>query len=317
MPRLIGLIVWLLLAGGAAAQPERTVRIICGFAPGGSADISARLIADLVVPLMGARGVVENRTGVNGVIGAELVARSAPDGNTVFQCPMSTMAITPQLVGANLPIDPGVELMPVTTLALSSYGLMVAANGPYRSLADVVAAARARPGQLSYGSAGVGSAQHLSGVMLGQRTSTDLVHIPYRGATPALLDLMGGRIDFMITNLADGARQIQDGAVRLLGIGDPTPSPIFPDAPRLSAELPGWEVLGWYGICAPRGLPREVVVQWEQAMARAMTNSPLPARLTAAGLTPLYEDSAALTARLARDRAQWGGVIRSVAVRAE
>ena len=140
------------LAWPAAAQ-ERSVRVVSGAAAGGSSDFVSRLVAEAVGPLLGARAVVENRTGVNGAIAAAEVARSAPDGTTVFTCPMSTMAITPQLVGANLPVDPGAELAPIATVALSSYGFVVAANGPYRG---VLEAARRRPGQITFASAASG-----------------------------------------------------------------------------------------------------------------------------------------------------------------
>ena len=207
---------------------ERTIRLVSGFAAGGASDLVARLTAEAIGPLLGARVVVENRTGVNGVIGAAEVARSAPDGTTLFQCPMSTLAIVPQLVGANLPLDPGEALAPVGNLALSSYGFMVSAKGPYRSVQDVLAAARARPGQVSFGSAGVGSAQHLSGELLKQKTGTDMVHIPYRGATPAILDILGGRTDFMITNLADVPGQLREGSIRLLALADTGGSALYP-----------------------------------------------------------------------------------------
>src|SRR3954452_23970031 len=153
----------LTMAALPATAQERTVRILSGASAGGSSDFATRLLADAMAPILGVRVVVENRTGVNGIVAAQETARSAPDGSTTFVCPMSTMSITPQLVGANLPIDPGAELLPIATIALSSYGFVVAANGPYRSVQDVLEAARARPGQVSFGSAGAGSAQHLQG----------------------------------------------------------------------------------------------------------------------------------------------------------
>jgi len=260
---------------------------------------------------------VENRTGVNGVIGAAEVARSAPDGNTLFQCPMSTLAIVPQLIGVSLPVDPGAALAPLANLGLSSYGFVVAANGPYRSVADVLAAARARPGQVSFGSAGVGSAQHLSGELLRQKTATEMTHIPYRGATPAIVDILGGRTDFMITNLADMARQVQDGALRLLAIADDGGSALFPDVPPLSRQVPGFDVTGWFGICGPRGMPAAVVAQWEEALRRAMADPGVQRRLAESGLTPHFEDAATLGARIAADRRLWHGVIQAVGVRAE
>lgn len=300
-----------------AAAEERTIRLVSGFAAGGASDLVARLTANELGPILGARVVVENRTGVNGVIGAAEVARSAPDGNTLFQCPMSTLAIVPQLVGASLPLDPGEALQPIANLALSSYGFVVAAKGPYASVQEVLAAARARPGQVSFGSAGVGSAQHLSGELLKQKTGTDMVHIPYRGATPAALDILGGRTDFMITNLADVAGQLRDGSMRLLALADTGGSPLFPTVRPLAEIVPGFDVTGWFGLCGPRGMPPEVAGRLEAALRQAMAGAALPRQFGENGLTPRFEDAAALARRIAADRRTWREVIRAVGVRAE
>lgn len=308
------------LAPAAHAQgtfPDRSPRIVSGFAAGGASDLISRIIADAVSPHLGQRVVVENRTGVNGVIGAEVVARGTPDGYTLYQCPMSTLSITPQLVGVSLPIDPGAELLPVSNMALSSYGLVVAANSPHRSIADIIAAARARPGQLTFASPGPGSAQHLSGELLKRLANIDMQHIPYRGAAPAAVDVIAGRIDFMITNLGDVGRQVQGGELRLLAQGDPSRFPLFPDLPRIAETVPGFEVTGWFGLCAPRGTPVEVVARWDGAVRQAMQDSALIRRLTDAGFTPLYEGPEPFARRLADDRRRWGEVIRAGNVRAQ
>jgi tripartite-type tricarboxylate transporter receptor subunit TctC len=259
---------------------------------------------------------VENRTGVNGIVAAQETARSTPDGSTTFICPMSTMSITPQLVGANLPIDPGAELLPIANVALSSYGFVVAANGPYRSVHDVLAAARARPGQVSFASAGVGSAQHLQGELMKQKTGVDMVHVPYRGASPAIVDILGGRTDFMITNMADVARHVQEGALRLLAISDEEPFPLFPDVPPLSRLIPGFNVVGWFALCGQKAMAPELVNRLEAAVRRAMADPAVVRRMSEGGLTPRFEDRAAITQRLAADRALWLGVIQAVNLRA-
>ena len=299
-----------------ATAQERTVRILSGASAGGSSDFATRLLADALGPLLGVRAVVENRTGVNGIVAAQETARSAPDGSTMFVCPMSTMSITPQLVGANLPIDPGAELLPIANVALSSYGFVVAANGPYRSVQDVLAAARARPGQVSFVSAGVGSAQHLQGELLKQKTGVELVHVPYRGASPAIVDILGGRTDFMITNMADVTRQVQDGALRLLAISDEEPFPLFPDVPPLSRLIPGFNVVGWFALCGQKAMAPELVDRLEAAVRRAMADPSLVRRMAEGGLTPRFEDRATITQRLAADRALWLNVIRAVDLRA-
>jgi tripartite-type tricarboxylate transporter receptor subunit TctC len=312
---LVGL---LFAATTAAAFPDRTLRVVVGFAAGGTGDLVSRLVAEMAGPALGQTVVVENRTGANGMIAAEHVARGAPpDGHTVLQCPMGGMTISPELPGLRLPIDPGADLVPVANVARSSYGMVVAANSPYRSVADLLAAARARPGALSYASAGVGSAQHLAGERLKRMAGIDLVHVPYRGAAPAVVDIIGGRTDVLITNLGDVAGQIRGGQLRLLALADDAGSPAFPDAPRLSEAVPGLEISGWFGICGPRGMPEEAVARWAEAIRRGLEGEAVRRRLLDSGLAPAFEDAAAFARTIRRDRGAWGEVIRAANIRAE
>ncbi len=300
-----------------AAFPDKPPRIISGYAAGGASDLIARFIAEAAAPFLGQRILVENRPGVNGVLGAEVVARGAADGYSVFQCPMSTLSITPQLVGATVPLDPGIELMPISNMALSSYGLVVPAASPHRSMADVIAAARAKPGQITFGSPGPGSAQHLSGELLMRLSNLSMQHIAYKGSAPAAVDLIAGRIDFMITNLGDVGRQVQAGQLRLLAQGDPSRFPLFPDLPRIADAVPGFEITGWFGVCGPKALPAEVVAKWDDAVRQAMSDPAFQRRLQDAGFTPFYEGPAAFARRLEADRKRWGDVIRAGKVGAQ
>jgi len=316
MRRMLILGFMALLALPANAQ-ERTVRVIVGFAAGGAGDLVGRLAADSIGPILGVRAVVENRTGANGLIAAAEVARSGTDGNTVLQCPMGTMTISPELPGASLPIDPRTELIGIANFALSTYGFVVAANGPWRDVPQLLAAARARPGALTFASAGVGSAQHLSGELLKARAGIDITHIPYRGATPAVVDILGGRADFMITNLGDVMRQIQGGELRLLALGDAGGSPLFPDARPVSAFVPGLEMAGWFGLCGPRTMPPDQVARWADATRRALETTALQRRLLESGLTPFFEGPDVFNARILADRQRWAEVIRTARIRAE
>jgi tripartite-type tricarboxylate transporter receptor subunit TctC len=307
----------LLLAPGLAVAQERPPRIIAGFAPGGTADLVTRLIAEGIGQVTGTRVVVENRTGANGMIAAEYVARGPADGATLLQCPMGTMTIGPEMPGANLPIDPRTELVAVANVALSSYGAVTGARGPYQSFPQLVAAARARPGSITYASAGVGSAQHLTGARLAAMAGLDLVHVPYRGAAPAALDVIAGRTDLLITNLGDVMRQIQGGELRLLALADAQGVPEFAHAPRLSETVPGLEVAGWFGLCGPRGMAPASIARWGEATERALRDPTLRQRLLENGLTPLFEGPQAFTARMQRDRAAWGEAIRRANIRAD
>lgn len=316
MRRLL-LLAALLLAPGFADAQERGPRIIVGFAPGGTADLVGRLIAEGISGVTGTRVVVENRTGANGMIAAEAVARGPADGSTLLLCPMGTMTIGPEMPGANLPIDPRTDLAAVANVALSSYGAVTGARGAYQSLSALVAAARARPGSVTYASAGVGSAQHLTGARLAAMAGLDLVHVPYRGAAPAALDVIAGRTDLLITNLGDVMRQIQGGELRLLALADAEGVPEFANAPRLSQSIPGLEVAGWFGLCGPRGMPASAIQRWAEATAQALPDATLRQRLLENGLTPIVEGPGAFAVRMQRDRVGWAEAIRRADIRAD
>jgi tripartite-type tricarboxylate transporter receptor subunit TctC len=310
--------VCLLAAGPVRAEfPAKPIRALVGFSPGGSTDVLARLIANAVSPLLGQSVMVENRTGANGLLAANETARSTADGHTVYLCPMSPLAISPQLIGAKVPIDAGAELTPIANVALSSYAMVVSAGSRYRRVTDVVTAARAEPGRLTFASVGNGSAQHLSAEMLKRIEKLDVTHVPYRGAAPATLDLIAGRVDFMITNLGDIVQHVTTGKLRLLGQGDPSINPLFPEAPRIADAVPGFEVTGWFGICGPRGMPESVVRRWAQVIEQAMRDPALQRKLRDAGVTPQFEGPEAFAARLKADRTRWLTVIRDGNVRAE
>ncbi len=293
------------------ASADRVARIVIGFAPGGSTDALSRLIGDAISPILGQRVVVDSRPGANGVLAAAYIAQNPPGGSLVYQCAMSTLAVTPQIPGMTLPLDPGLETVPIANVALSSYGLVVAANSNYRSLQDIIAADRARPGQISFASPGTGSVQHLSGEYINQLANVEMLHVPYRGSAAAILDILGGRIDFYFTHFADITRQIQAGELRLLGQGDPSRFPAFPDAPRISDTIPGFDVTAWFGICGHKNMPAAERQRWSDAIGTAMQDEVLRRRLQDIGFTPHFEDWETLSRRLANDRVRWASIIRS------
>ena len=301
----------------ASAWPERPPRILGGFAPGGTSDIVARLMAEAVAPAFGQRPVVENRTGANGGIAAEAVARAEPDGYTVLQCATGLLTITPQLPGAHLPIDPRRELVPIANVAHSTQAMVVAANSPYRDTASFLAAAKAQPGQLTYASAGIGSVSHLSGARLAGQAGLQLTHVPYRGAALGVLDVLAGRTDTIITNLGDVVSQIQGGQLRLLGFADGIGSPLFPQAGQVADAVPGYAVSGWFGLCGPRGMPAALVLRWAEALRQGMDTPAMRQRLLEQGLTPRLEMPEAFANTIEQDFRQWGAVIRAAGIRVE
>ncbi len=308
-----------LLAAPLLALPARAQlppRIVNGFAAGGTADILARLVAEQAGGALGARPIVETRTGASGFIAAEHVARGPADGSAVLFSVMSMLAIAPEMPGARLPVDPRAELSGVAMIALSPYGLVVSGQGPHRSLAELIAAAKARPDAVSYASVGPGSAPHLAGELMALRTGARMVHVPYRGGAPAVLDVIAGRADFMAVSLGDVSRQIAAGELRLLALGDERPVPMFPGVPPISATLPGVRAYTWFALTGPRAMPAEARQRWERGVQAAMADAAFRQRVEQLGLVPLFEDGPTLDARIASDRATWGEVIRAANIRA-
>ncbi len=305
-----------LASAPAAAFPDRPVRILGGFAAGGTSDIINRLTAEAVAANFGQRPVVEIRTGANGFIAAAEAARSPADGHTVVQCSTGMLTITPELPGAQMPIDPSRDLVPIANLVHSTQVMVVSARAPYRSVAEVVAAARARPGTITYASAGIGAVSHLSGARFAQLGQLEMIHVPYRGAAPGVLDVAAGRADMIITNLGDVAGQVGEG-LRLLAFADGIGSPRFTGVGQVSEALPGYAVSGWFGLCGPRGMPDAVVARWVEALRTGFADPALQQRLVENGLTPRFEDPATFTRTIATDRAMWGETIRAANIRVE
>jgi tripartite-type tricarboxylate transporter receptor subunit TctC len=305
----------------AAAQqpafPDRPIRMIFGFAPGGSGDMAARLLADVGTSVLGQRVVVENRTGANGMVAAEAIARSPADGHHVLFCTTGNMTIITELPGTRLPVDPATDLMALGQLLRSTFGLVVAQNSPWRTTGDVLAAARARPGQVTYASPGAGSVQHLSSELLSQTAGIRMIHVPYRGSQAAILDIIGGRTDFMITNLGDVISHIRQGTLRLIALGDPLGRRFFPEAPMIAEAVPGFETYAWFGLCGPRGVPAAAVRRWEEAIRAAVEDPEVSRKLLDNGMVPSFQDAAGLTRTMEENRRGYRAVIQAAGIRAE
>lgn len=316
---LLGMAAAMLLAMGAARAefPDRLVRMLYGFAPGGSGDIAARLLADTVSPMLGQKVVVENRTGANGMVAAEAAASSPADGHTVLFCTTGNMTIITELPDTWLPVNPATDLTGLAMMARTTFGLVVPPNSPWQGITDIIEEARRRPGQISYASPGIGSVQHLAGELLKQKTGTDMIHVPYRGSQMALLDIVSGRTSFTLTNLGDTIGQIRSGSLRLIGLGDPLAQTFFPETPLISRDVPGFETYAWFGLCGPRGLPAPVVAQWESAVRRAVAEPRVRDKLMENGLVPAFEDSAGLNRLMEQNRATFREVIRAANIRAQ
>ena len=326
--RMLGLVlptfgvalIALTLNTATAQQPalsDRPIRMLYGFAAGGSGDLAARLLADVASKELGQRVVVENRTGANGLIAAEGAARGPTDGSNVLFCTTGNMTIVTELPGAQLPINPATDLIGIGQLLRSTFGLVVSKDSPYRSVQDLVADARANPGKVSYATPGVGSVQHLSTELLGQKIGAQMVHVPYRGSQAALQDLLANRTSFSITNLGDVISHIRSGSLRLLALGDPLGKRFFPEAPMIADVVPGFETYAWFGLCGPTGMPDAVVKRWEKAIKAAVDDPTVSQKLLDNGMVPAFADSAALKKTMEENRRNYREVIRAANIKAE
>jgi len=311
----------LLIALPAAAQPpfaaQREVRLLCGFAPGGTCDLLSRLLAEQLTPIIGNRVVVENRTGASGMIAGEAVARAAPDGHTMLLMPMALTAVLPVTPGLRMPFDPDRELTPISNVANVFNLLVVSPASPYRSVADIIAAARAAPGRLSYASTGTGTSQHLSGALFESLTGVSMLHVPFRGGAPAMVEITAGRVDMMFGNMPEFLGQIRGGGLRAVAYGAPRPSPLMPDLPVIGESLRGFEIRSWFGLAGPGGLPEAVVQGWLAALRQVASNPDFQRRMAENAMEITIDDPAAFRAVIAQDRARWAEVIRGANIRAD
>jgi len=270
-------------AGGAQGFPDRPARIVVPFPPGGPLDATGRLIAQKLTEAWGQSVVVENKPGAGGNIGADLVAKSAPDGYTVVMGALSTHAVNPSLY-PRMPYDAVKDFAPITLLATTPNVLVVNPSLPVNSVKDLVAYAKANPGKLSFGSGSNGSAGHLAGELFKFDTGIDVVHIPYKGGAPATQALLAGDVQFMFDNLANATPQIKAGKLRALAVTTAERSKLAPDLPTMAeAGLPGFDISTWYGLLAPAGTPKSVVVRWNVEVVKILNTPDVRERLAAQG----------------------------------
>lgn len=304
---------------GARAQnfPDRDVRLVCAFPPGGTGDLFFRILAERLAALWGLTVVVENRVGAVGMVAAEAVSRMPPDGHAVVMTSMGLYTVLPQLPGQPMPLDPARELTPISN-GCGIYNILVSRpQAPFRSVAELVAQAKAAPGKFTYASGGTGSSQHLAGELFKALAGVDLLHVPYRGGAQAVIDLTAGRIDVMFGNLPEFLGQIRGGGLVPLAFGGARASPLLPELPLVSRDVPGFEVSNWFGIAGPRGLPPDLVGAWTQALQRVHADVGFQARMAESGMESLLGTPADLLRTIAADMQRWGTVIRASGIRAE
>ncbi len=303
-------------AGRASAQgwvPDRPVRIIVPFAPGGSTDVSARLVAQAISARLGRPVVVENRAGATSTIGTAEVARAPADGHTLLVA-TSPFVIT-QFAFASLPYDPERDFRAVGQMTTAPMMVGVRADLPAQSFNELLALARARPGALSYASVGEGSLTHVATELLRQRAGVELLHVPYRGSGPAMIDLAGGRVDVMLTAEIELLPQIQAGRARLLAVATPTRMARYPDLPAVAEMLPGYRAEFWAGLIVPAGTPDAAVTRLNAVLNEVLAMPDVAARLNELGAMPTPNTAAAFTQLLQEERQQWADAVRRSGIR--
>ena len=278
----------LVAATEAAAQgyPSRPVKLVVPFPPGGPLDIVGRTIAQKLSDAWGQSVVVDNRPGAGGNIGADVVAKSAPDGYTILMGALSTHAVNPSLY-AKMPYDAVKDFAPITLVAITPNVLVVNASLPVNSAKEFVAYARANSGKLAFGSGSNGSAGHLAGELFKVETATDIIHVPYKGGAPATQALLAGDTQFMFDNLANATPQIKAGKLKALAVTTAERSKLAPELPTMAeAGLPGFDISTWFGLLAPAGTPKDVIAKWNAEVTKILSSPEMRERLTAQGAEP-------------------------------
>lgn len=309
--------VMFVAAGSAFAQPfpAKPVHILVPYPPGGGVDVLTRTLADVVSKQWGQSIVVENRPGAGGVIASQAIATSAPDGYELIVV-ASGHATNPFLY-PKLPYDTFKDFSPISLLASSPNVLLVRADSPFKSAAEIISAAKAKPGSLSYGHAGNGTSTHLAGELLKNLAKIDLNAIPYKGGMPAINDLLGGQIPMSFNNGPESVGQLQAGTVRALAVTTAARAPFLPDVPSLSEAVPGYDTEVWWGLLGPGGMPLGLVTKLSQDFVAALNTDAVKQRLTKLGAVPIGSTPEKFDAKIHADYEKWGPIIKAAGMMAE
>ncbi len=302
-------------AARAQGFPARPIRIVVGFPPGGGSDLVARPLAQKLQPLLGQSVLVENRGGANGNLGLAEVAKSAPDGHTIGHVNNSVIAVNP-LLYANLPFDAVRDFAPIGTVTAGALFVMVPADLPARSLPELVALAKARPGRLNFGSGGAGSITHLGFELFRKQAGVEIVHVPYRGSAPALQDMLGGRVQLMIDGFNLAKAQVDAGRVRAIAFLAHERHPALRDVPTAVEQgYPDLVVPGWQGFVAPAGTPEPALARLEDGLRAAVADPEIQSNFLAQGTLADFRGRAGMARMIREETARWAPVIQELGIR--
>ena len=309
----------LTIAGAASAQqafPSKPVHLLVPFPPGGAVDIVARTLSDELSKRWGQPIVVENRPGAGGTIAEAVAAKAKPDGYTLIL--VASGHATATYLYPDLPFDPLRDFTPLSLVGSSPNMLLVRADSPYKSIADVLAAARAKPGQLSYGYAGNGTSPHLAGELLKYMTKVDITPVPYKGGAPVLNDLLGGHIPLSFNNIPESIGFVQAGNLRPLGVTTAARSPVLPNVPTIAESgLAGYDTGVWWGFLAPAGLPAAVKAKLAKDCAEVVQIPSVRDRLLKIGATPIGGSPEEFDKLIRSDHEKWGPVIKAAGIKGD
>ena len=304
-------------ARAQAPWPAKPIKLVNGFPAGGGADILARLVAERLSAALGQPMLVENRTGATGMIAAQSVAAATPDGYTLLLYTMNMACTSPVMPGNKVNIDPDKDLVPIVIIAGLDNLLYVSPATPFKTVKDVIDAAKASPGKLTYGSSGVGGSYHLWAAQFTQMAGIEMLHVPFRGGPPAIAEIIAGRVDMMFGNLAEILPHIRSGAVRAIAFTSVPPSPVLPGVPTIADTLPGYSADNWFGLGAPAGTPQEIVDRLNAEVNKLLKDKEFAGKLVSLGFQPVGGSIDDMKAAIQRDRATWKKVIDSTGMRAE
>jgi tripartite-type tricarboxylate transporter receptor subunit TctC len=304
-------------AENAQDYPSKPIRLVVPFTPGGSTDILARVIGMKLTEAWGRQVVIDNRPGAGGNIGVDLVAKSPADGYTLVMGHIGTFGVNPTLY-PKLPYDPIKDFQPITLVALVPNMLSVNPALPAKSVKELIALAKAKPGTINFGSGGNGSAAHLAGEYFKLMTKTEITHIPYRGTSPAVTDLIAGQIQMIITGVPPTLNFVKTGKLRALAVATSKRLPLLPDLPTISeAGVPGYEATQWYGVLAPAGTPKPIVAKLNAEMAKAIKGPDVREKLAADAAEPVGNSPEEFGAFIKKEIARWAPVIKASGARPE
>ena len=304
-------------AAAASAQsfPSRPVHIFVPYPAGGGVDVLTRTLGDVVSRQWGQSVVVENRPGAGGVIASQAVVTSAPDGYTLIM--VASGHATNPLLYAKIPYDTFKDFTPISLLASSPNILLVRADSPFRTMGDLIAAAKAKPGSLSFAHAGTGTSTHLAGELLKSLAKIDLNAIPYKGGAPSINDLLGGQIPISFNNGPESVGQLQAGTLRALAVTTAERAPFLPDVPSMSEAVPGYDTGVWWGLLGPANMPADVLAKLSQDFVAALNTDSVKERLGKLGALPIGSSPQQFDARIHADYDKWGPIIQAAGMKPE